>query len=222
MNGAKRLENTDPPIIRIVDSDFAFRSNMQSLLQASGYRVMAYGSVGEMLLAGIGCAPGCILLDLHMPGPSGLDLQEMLMAGERPLPIIFITDTATVQESVRAMKAGALDFLIKPIESDTLLSIVYTAVKKDASQRREHNHLSALKERYATLSPREREVLDMVVNGAMNKHISAAIGAAERTVKAHRAQAMAKLKVNSLAALMKVVIQLNSASHVVQRARNDG
>ncbi len=214
------LNNTESPIVRIIDDDLSFRRSIQRLLQASGYQALAYSSVGDMLLAGVGSAPGCILLDLHMPGPSGLDLQEMLMAGERPLPIIFLTGDATVQETVRAMKAGAVDFLIKPIESDTLLAIVDKAIKKDAGQRHEHNHLSALQERYSTLSPREREVLNMVAKGALNKQISAALGAAERTVKAHRAHVMAKMEVRTLAALVQAVEQLNGGSHAGQRAGN--
>jgi FixJ family two-component response regulator len=218
MNPPLYSDNDDRPVIRVIDDDPSFRRSIQRLLQASGYQVEVYASVGEMLLAGVGNAPGCILLDIHMPGPSGLDLQEMLMASERPLPIIFVTGDATVQESVRAMKAGAVDFLIKPIQGDALLSIIANAINKDSGQRKQHGYLCALQERYATLSPREREVLEMVAKGALNKQISAAIGAAERTVKAHRANAMAKMEVQTLAALVQAVEQLNGASHAGQRA----
>lgn len=218
MNDHLQVDAADIPVIRIVDDDLSFRRSIQRLLQASGYKVQAYASVGEMLLAGVGNAHGCILLDIHMPGPSGLDLQEMLMAGERPLPIIFVTGDATVQETVRAMKAGAVDFLLKPIQSETLLSIIASAITKDADQRKHLGHLRALQERYSSLSPREREVLDMVAKGALNKQISAALGAAERTVKAHRAHVMEKMEVRTLAALVQAVEQLNGASYAGQRA----
>ncbi len=218
MNSGLFSDNAVSSIIRVVDDDPSFRRSIQRLLQTSGYQVQVYASVGEMLLAGLGNAPGCILLDIHMPGPSGLDLQEMLMAGERPLPIIFVTGDATVQESVRAMKAGAVDFLVKPIQGKDLLAIIANTINKDLGLRKQHGYLCALQERYATLSPREREVLEMVAKGALNKQISAVLGAAERTVKAHRANVMLKMEVRTLAALVQVVEQLNSASHAGQRA----
>jgi two-component system response regulator FixJ len=218
MNRPLFLNNADSCVIRVVDDDASFRRSIQRLLQAAGYQVQGYASVGEMLLVGTGNAPGCILLDIHMPGPSGLDLQEMLMAGERPLPIIFVTGDATVQDGVRAMKAGAVDFLIKPVQSEALLTVIANAIDSDSGQRKQYGYICALQQRYATLSPREREVLEMVAKGALNKQISAALGAAERTVKAHRANAMAKMEVRTLAALVQAVEQLNGATHVGQRA----
>jgi FixJ family two-component response regulator len=201
----------ETPIIRLIDDDVSFRRAVQRLLRAAGHRVAEYGSVGDMLLEGIGCAPGCLVLDIHMPGPSGLDLQEMIATQPEPLPVIFVTAEATVHETLRAMKAGAADFLFKPVDGEALLSVVNKAVQEDAARRQAHRRLSALQTRYSRLSPRERQVLDMVVNGALNKQISAELGAAERTVKAHRAHVMEKMEVSSLADLVRAVGQLGAA-----------
>ncbi|MDM0011316.1 response regulator [Variovorax sp. J22P168] len=200
------------PVVRLVDDDASYRRTMQKLLRAAGHRTAEYGSVGEMLLHGIGNEPGCLVLDIHMPGPSGLDLQEMIAHQPEPLPVIFVTAEATVQETLRAMKAGAADFLFKPVDSETILSVVGKAVADDAVRRRAHRRLCALRSRYSTLSPRERQVMELVVNGALNKQISAQLGAAERTVKAHRAHVMAKMEVSSLADLVRAVGHLGVAS----------
>jgi len=205
------------PVVRLIDDDIAFRRALQRLLKGAGHQVMEYGSVGEMLLEGIGSAPGCLVLDIHMPGPSGLDLQEMVATQPEPLPVIFVTAEATVHETLRAMKAGAADFLFKPVDGDALLSVVNKAVHEDAIRRQAHRRLSALQTRYSRLSPRERQVLDMVVNGALNKQISAELGAAERTVKAHRAHVMEKMEVSSLADLVRAVGQLGASPQAFSR-----
>lgn len=207
----------ETPVVRLIDDDIAFRRALQKLLRSAGHQVVEYGSVGEMLLEGIGNAPGCLVLDIHMPGPSGLDLQEMIAGQPEPLPVIFVTAEATVHETLRAMKAGASDFLFKPVDSETLLSVVNKAIEDDAVRRQARRRLSALQTRYSRLSPRERQVMEMVVNGALNKQISAQLGAAERTVKAHRAHVMEKMEVSSLADLVRAVGQLgvtpDSVSH---------
>ena len=202
----------ETPLIRLIDDDAAFRRAVQRLLRTAGHRVAEYGSVGEMLLEGIGSAPGCLVLDIHMPGPSGLDLQEMIATQPEPLPVIFVTAEATVHETLRAMKAGAADFLFKPVDGPTLLSVVQKAIEEDAARRLAHRKLHSLRTRYSRLSPRERQVLDMVVNGALNKQISAELGAAERTVKAHRAHVMEKMEVSSLADLVRAVGQLGDVA----------
>lgn len=217
--GKLMASNTDGeiPTIRLIDDDVSFRRALQRLLRAAGHRVAEYGSVGEMLLEGIGSAPGCLVLDIHMPGPSGLDLQEMIASQPEPLPVIFVTAEATVHETLRAMKAGAADFLFKPVDGETLLSVIGKAVQDDAARRQARRRLCALQTRYSRLSPRERQVMEMVVNGALNKQISAQLGAAERTVKAHRAHVMEKMEVSSLADLVRAVGQLgvspSDASH---------
>lgn len=213
MNGTALREYNEPPLIRVVDDDISFRRAIQRLLTASGYRVKDYGSVGDMLLAGIGPECGCLILDIHMPGPSGLDLQDMLNANTHPLPVIFITGEATVHESIRAMKAGAADFLFKPVDGEALLSVLNKTLKNDACQRQEQQRLNLMQSRYASLSLREKQVLHMVVKGALNKQISAALDVAERTVKAHRARAMQKMEVRTLAELVRTVEQLHVEPH---------
>ncbi|MET0543116.1 MAG: response regulator [Variovorax sp.] len=200
------------PVVRLIDDDDAFRQALRKVLVAAGHRVAEYGSVGEMLLTGIGNAPGCLVLDIHMPGPSGLDLQEMIATQPEPLPVIFVTAEATVHETLRAMKAGAADFFFKPVDSEALVRVVNRALEEDSARRRARLRLTALQARYSRLSPRERQVLDMVVKGALNKQISFALGAAERTVKAHRAHVMEKMVVHSLADLVKAAGQLEMAA----------
>ncbi|MEJ8825539.1 response regulator [Variovorax humicola] len=203
-------DREDSPCVRLVDDDATFRRALHRVLCAAGYRVAEYGSVGEMLLDGFGSAPGCLVMDIHMPGPSGLDLQEMIATQPEPLPVIFVTAQATVHETLRAMKAGAADFFFKPVDSAALLRVVAKAIEDDALRRRARLRQNALQARYSRLSPRERQVLDMVVNGALNKQIGWELGAAERTVKAHRAHVMEKMEVRSLAELVKAVGQLES------------
>jgi FixJ family two-component response regulator len=200
----------DVPCIRLIDDDVTFRRALHGVLCAAGYKVAEYGSVGEMLLEGIGQEPGCLVLDIHMPGPSGLDLQEMIATQPEPLPVIFVTAEATVHETLRAMKAGAADFFFKPVDSEALLRVVAKAIEDDAIRRRARLRQTALQTRYSRLSPRERQVLDMVVSGALNKQIGWELGAAERTVKAHRAHVMEKMEVRSLAELVRAVGQLET------------
>ncbi len=182
------------------------------LLRASGYEVRGYASAGEFLLAGAGDAPGCILLDVRMPGPSGLDLQSALCKRSDGLPIIFLTGHGDIPMSVRAMKAGAVDFLTKPVQRKSLLTAVHNALVQDADNRVARDRLSALEARYESLTPRERSVFTLVVAGKLNKQIASELGVSERTVKAHRAQVMDKMEVTSLTELARVAEQLNAAT----------
>jgi FixJ family two-component response regulator len=150
-----------------------------------------------------------VLLDLKMPGPSGLELQDALAKRDQPLPVVFLTGHGDVPASVRALKAGASDFLTKPVDRATLLSAVEGALAQDAARRATREELRELQARYETLTPREREVLAQVVAGKLNKQIAGEIGAAERTVKAHRAQVMEKMQVGSLAELVRVAARLS-------------
>jgi FixJ family two-component response regulator len=194
---------SEVPVIRVVDDDQGFRTAICRLLRAAGYEVREYSSAGALLLADEEQTPGCVLLDMKMPGPSGLDLQEALAKRERALPIIFLTAHGDVRNSVRAMKAGALDFLAKPVKREALLTAVRAALARDEERRTSREHVRELRARYDALSPREREVLRHVVAGRLNKQIASAIGAAERTVKAHRAHVMAKMQVSSVAELVR-------------------
>jgi FixJ family two-component response regulator len=202
------------PIIHVVDDDDSVRTGVVRLLQAAGFEARGYASAGEFLLGRSDRnAPGCVVLDVRMPGPSGLDLQDALARLEEPLPIVFLTGHGDIPMSVRAMKAGAVDFLAKPVSRDTLLASVRTALARDAETRAAREGLRLLRARYETLTPREREVFAGVVAGKLNKQIAADLGTAERTVKAHRAQIMGKMQVASVAALVHVADLLDAAAH---------
>jgi len=198
------------PIVRVVDDDDSVRTGMVRLLRAAGYEAVGYGSAGDFLLGDPSRdAPGCIVLDVRMPGPSGLELQEALTQRGVSLPIIFLTGHGDIPMSVRAMKAGAIDFLTKPISRKTLLDAVQTALARDAEQRVASARVLTLRARYQTLTPREREVFSGVTAGKLNKQIAAELGTAERTIKAHRAQVMEKMRVTSVADLVHIAGQLD-------------
>jgi FixJ family two-component response regulator len=199
---------TAPPLIHVVDDDDSLRSALQRLLAAAGYRVKAYASAGEFLLDPPADAPGCLLLDLRMPGPSGLDLQEALARHGIGLPVIFLTGHGDLATGVRAMKAGAVDFLSKPVEREPLLAAVARALERDAAQRAACGVDREMRARFAQLTAREREVFELVAAGRLNKQIADALGIAERTVKAQRAQVMAKLGAANAAELGRIAAQL--------------
>jgi FixJ family two-component response regulator len=199
---------TAPPLIHVVDDDDSLRSALQRLLSAAGYRVRAYASAGEFLLDPPADAPGCLLLDLRMPGPSGLDLQEALARHGIGLPVIFLTGHGDLATGVRAMKAGAVDFLVKPVEREPLLGAVARALERDGAQRAARGADAELRARFAQLTAREREVFELVVAGRLNKQIAGALGVAERTVKAQRAQVMAQLGAANAAELGRIAAQL--------------
>lgn len=199
---------TAPPLIHIVDDDDSLRGAMQRLLTAAGYRVKAYASAGDFLLDPPGEAPGCLLLDLHMPGPSGLDLQQALARHGVRLPVIFLTGHGDLASGIRAMKAGAVDFLTKPVEREPLLAAITRALETDAARSAARGAEAELQARFAQLTAREREVLELVVAGRLNKQIADVLGIAERTVKAQRAQVMAKLGAANAAELGRIAAQL--------------
>jgi FixJ family two-component response regulator len=195
-------------IIHVVDDDDSLRTALTRLLRAAGYEVRAYPSAGEFLLAQPGMTPGCVILDVRMPGPSGLDLQEALGKSGSAPPIIFLTGHGDIPMSVRAMKAGAVDFLTKPVQREALLTAVRTALARDADKRAARERAGALRSRYETLTAREGAVFAAVVAGKPNKQIALELGISERTVKAHRAQLMAKLHATSLVELIRLAEQL--------------
>jgi FixJ family two-component response regulator len=189
------------PLIHVVDDDLSMRTALVRLLEAAGFEARGYGSTGDFLLHTVADRPGCLLLDLRMPGPSGLDLQAALQQQNVLLPIVFLTGHATVAASVRAMKAGAIDFLTKPVKRDVLLDAVRRAIAADAAQRAARDEAIQLHERFGTLTPRQREVFDLVVAGRLNKQIADELDIAERTVKREREQVMEKLHASSAAEL---------------------
>jgi FixJ family two-component response regulator len=195
-------------VVHLVDDDASLRSALQRLLTAAGYRVQAYASAGEFLLEPPADAPGCLLLDLHMPGPSGLELQEALERHGLRLPVVFLTGHGDLTTGIRAMKSGAVDFLTKPVERKALLAAIERALEADAAQRAARAADQNLQTRFALLTARERDVFDLVVAGRLNKQIADALGIAERTVKAQRAQVMAKLGAANAAELGRIAAQL--------------
>ena len=196
------------PVIHIVDDDEAMRTAIARVLRAEDYEVRTYASAGDFLLAPSDRVPGCVVLDLRMPGPSGLDLQQALQRHPIPLPIVFLTGRGDVESTVRAMKAGAVDFLTKPVEAADLLRAVQAALARDHSARAQREVVSDAQSCYDRLTTRERAVFEHVVAGESNKLIARALGITERTVKMHRAQVMAKMQADSLAALVRTAALL--------------
>ena len=202
------------PLIHVVDDDESFRPALLRLLGAAGFEAKGYASTGDFLLNPLPDRPGCVLLDVQMPGPSGLELQAALQRQSIALPVVFLTGHADVSSSVRAMKAGAIDFLTKPVKRETLLEALRRALSRDAEQRAARAEADLLRSLFASLTPRERAVFDRIVAGRLNKQIAAELGIAERTVKAERAQVMNKLRVGSAAELGLLAEKLKRLSSI--------
>jgi RNA polymerase sigma factor (sigma-70 family) len=192
------------PTVFVVDDDAAVRKAISRLLRSAGLAVAVFASPREFLAQYDPATPGCLVLDVAMPGFSGLQLQTELSEKGTSLPIIFLTGHGDVSKSVQAMKGGAADFLTKPVNAKHLLPAIHAAIEKDFVARREQAELSEIRTRLDTLTPREREVLQHVVAGKMNKQIASDLGIAEATVKMHRARVMAKMKVQSVADLVRL------------------
>lgn len=194
--------------IHIVDDDLPFREALARLLHAAGHEVRTYGSTGEFLLHDIDDAPGCLLLDFQLPGPNGLELQEALAQRGARLPVVFLSGRGDIPVAVRAMKAGAVDFLTKPVRREELLEAVRKALERCHEQRARAAMLARWRGYYGRLTPREVEVFERVVAGKLNKVIAGELGMAERTVKLHRAHVMEKMGAHSLAELIHIADQL--------------
>jgi FixJ family two-component response regulator len=192
----------DASLVHVVDDDDSFRTAISRMLRASGFEVRAYRSAGEFLLEPPPKGPGCLVLDVHMPGPDGLELQEAIAKRGDSLPVIFLTAHGDVRKTVRAMRQGAADFLTKPVRREDLLAAVRAALDRQKEEESTVRWRRDLARRYELLTPREREVLEGVVTGALNKQIAATLGTSERTIKAHRAKIMLKMQVDSLAELV--------------------
>jgi FixJ family two-component response regulator len=196
---------TDDPIVYVLDDDLAVRQALSSVIRSIGLRVETFASAQEFLRHPRADAPSCLVLDVQLPDVSGLDLLPELDARAASIPIIFITGHGTIPMSVRAMKAGALEFLTKPFREEDLLAAIDHALERDRAARREGAEVAAARDRLATLTPRERDVLTLVVSGRMNKQIAAELGTAEQTIKQHRGRVMRKLGVDSVADLVRLV-----------------
>src|SRR6266849_6017389 len=196
------------PIVVVIDDDQEIRAALQSLLRSVGLRVELFGSVQEFLANARPDPPGCLVLDVRLPGRSGLDFHEDLVKANIHLPVIFISGHADVPMSVRAMKAGAVEFLTKPVRHQDLLEAIQRAIDHDRARRDEEQIVAGLRSRLETLTPREHEVMRLVAAGRLNKQIAAEIGLSEQTVKLHRGQVMRKLRARSLAELVRIADKL--------------
>ena len=200
------------PVVFVVDDDPSLRHALTNLLRSVGLRVETFGSAREFLAGPRPDAPGCLVLDVRLPGLSGLDLQRELAAAQVDLPIIFITGYGDIPMTVRAMKAGAVEFLTKPFRDQDLLDAMQHALERDRVARAQRMEMAELRGRFDALTPRERDVFGLVVTGLPNKQVAAALGTSAITIKRHRAQVMHKMRVTSLAELVRIADHLGLPS----------
>ena len=197
----------DDPIVYVLDDDYRVRESLTSLLSSVGFRVEVFASAAEYLKFQKPNSPACLILDLQLPGMSGLDLQREIAGGDAPA-IVFVTGHGDVPSSVRAMKAGAIEFLLKPFDDQELLRAIDAAIAQDREARLKRAEVAELRRRYTLLTPREREVLPFVVAGLLNKQTAAELGNSEITIQVHRGQIMRKMEASSLADLVKMAGKL--------------
>jgi len=195
------------PVVHVVEDDEPTQTAMSRLLRAAGYAVEIHASAAEFLAAQR-AAPGCVVLDVGLPGMSGLDLQARFTDSSDALPIVFVTGNGDIPMTVRAIQSGAVDFLTKPVETEALLAAVSRAVARDAENRTRRERLTAARRRYEQLTPREREVFGHLIAGQLNKQVAYDLGTAERTIKAHRHNIMEKLGAGSMVDLVRLASEL--------------
>lgn len=200
---------SDKPTVFLIDDDQAVRDAVALLLQTGGLAVETFASATDFLEAGVAQRPGCLVLDVRMPGLSGLDLQKQLRTSGYRIPIIFMTGHGDIPMAIRAMKAGAFDFIEKPFQGQALLARIQEALAFDVRERRRQTYRTEAAARVALLSPREREVLDRVVEGQYNKVIAAELGISLSTVEIHRKRVMEKLQAESLSDLIRLLARLD-------------
>jgi FixJ family two-component response regulator len=198
----------DAPTVAIVDDDVSIRESLELLIRWAGWRSAAYGSAGAFLAAPPPRGPGCLLLDLELPDLDGLEVQARLAAERPELPIVFLTAHADIPRTVRAMKAGAAEFLTKPFADAELLVAIGRAIERSRTALEQASEAAALRARYQSLTPREREVMGWVVAGRLNKQVAAALGTREITIKTHRAKVMHKMGAGSFADLVRMAARL--------------
>ena len=204
---------TDPdPIVFVVDDDLSVRRSTERLIRSAGLKVQTFPSAKEFLKHPRIEGPACLVLDVRMPGLSGMDLQRELTQAGIHIPIIFITGHGDIPMSVRAMKAGAVEFLTKPFRSRSLLDAVRAAIERDRSAHKERSEIGELHQRYEQLTPREREVMALVATGLLNKQVAGELATTERTIKFHRAHIMQKMRAESLADLVRMTEKLGLSS----------
>ncbi len=199
------------PIVFIVDDDISVRESLELLIQTQGWQPETFASAGEFLDRPRALVPSCLVLDISLPGLNGLELQKRVAVERTNMPIIFITGYGDVPKTVQAMKAGAIEFLTKPFNDEVLLGAVRQALERSRATLSHDTEMQELRGRYASLTPRERQVMALVVSGLLNKQVGGELGISEITVKAHRGQVMQKMKADSLAALVKMAAKLHIA-----------
>lgn len=206
------------PIVFIVDDDISVRESLELLVRNENWKPETFASAQEFLNYPSTLVPSCLVLDVSLPGLNGLELQKQLAVEQIDMPIIFITGHGDVPKSVQAMKAGALEFLTKPLNNDALLSAIRNALQRSRLDLAQGAELQKLRDRHASLTPRERQVMTLVVSGLLNKQIGAELGISEITVKAHRGQVMQKMKADSLADLVRMAARLGPERQATRAA----
>jgi RNA polymerase sigma factor (sigma-70 family) len=202
---------TGAPVVFVVDNDPSACSSLKLLISTVGLRIESFESAESFLHKKLQDATSCLVLDVRLPGLSGLDLQRELAARNIHIPIVFVTGHADIPMSVRAMKAGAVDFLTKPFRDQDLLDAIRVALERDRAKREQEKELTELQQRFESLTPREQKVISMVVSGLANKEIAGRLGSAESTVKVHRSRATEKMQAQSFADLVRVFEKLKSS-----------
>ena len=207
---------TAKPIVFVVDDDVWIRESLQTLLRDEGWHSETFASAQEFLDRPRAFIPSCLVLDISLPGLNGLELQKRIAVERTEMPIIFITGHGDIPMSVGAMKAGAVEFLTKPFNDEVLLTAIRQALERSRQALAQETKILELLDRYASLTPRERDVMGLVVSGLLNKQVAGELGITESTVKAHRGQVMQKMKANSVADLVKMTAILNQGAAIKQ------